>query len=207
MVAFDTTTDLIATRIHDVLVKEYDNYKDKSFIERIILKLGKSTYIDNIRIWRDNYRNIDDIKIKLHPKMEDMAAISEKYLDPATSKRFRNLLEELTRLGFKNLQLYYNSTEEYLKNNNLTYNSINIDIINEAQCNLKYFELKKKLYSREDEVKKEIRKIMDDKRIKYKLGIYIFAFDFFNKIRTEIINKDLEKMQKKIDEKYSKNNA
>ena len=193
--------DLLVDKIQQFLITEYDNYKNRTFIEKLVLKLGKSAFIDNVQIWKNNYKNLNSMKIILHPKLEDIAIICDKNLDINESRKFRNLLEELTLIGYKNLQLYYIAVKDYLLVNNKKINDINKDLIDEALCQIKYYEEKIKLYDREEIVKNKIREIMNEKRVKGKLLFYIFAFDFFNKIRKGIIEKDMQKMLEKINKK------
>ncbi len=191
--------DLIVNKISQMLIEEYDKYANYTFLEKLVLKIGRTTYVDNINIWQKNYTDIDNIKIKLHPKLEDMAKIVDKNLEADRAKYFRKLLEELTFLGFKNLQIYYYSVKEYLNNNKLTYLDINIKLIDDS-CNIKFYNTKKELYAREDIIKNEIREFMKDEKLKHKMAFYSFAFKFLNKIRIKIIEKDMKKMLDRINE-------
>jgi hypothetical protein len=190
--------DSIVEKIYEVLVKEYDNYKDKSFEEKLVLKLGKKTFIKSINIWKDNYKNLNDIKIILDYHLENMALIVQKNSDEEKAKRFRELLENLTKLGYKNMQLYFYAVKDSLFAQNVGVNEINVVFIDDALCNKKYFEMKKTLYDEERKTKKEILEIMNDKKLKYKMAFYIFAFNFLNNIREKIITRDLERMEQKI---------
>lgn len=197
--------DLIVDKIHQFLIKEYDNYKDRTFTEKMVLKFGKKAFIDNVRIWKDNYKNLDSMKIVLHPILEKIAVVCDKNLEEDKSKYFRSLLEELTKLGYKNLQIYYTAVKDYLVINNKKIDDINKELIDDAVCLLRYYEEKTKLYEREEIVKNEIRAIMTEKKVKFKLAFYIFAFDFFNKIRKGIIEKDMQRMLEKINQKINSN--
>lgn len=197
--------DLIVNKISLVLIEEYDKYENFTPLEKLVLKIGRNAYIDNINIWQKNYNNIDKIKIELHPKLNHMATIVDKNLEKKDADYFRSLLEELTFLGFKNLDMYYLSVKEYLENNNLTYLDINAKLIENSTNNIKYYNFKKELYAKEEDIKNEIQKIMKYDKVKYKLAFYSFAFNFLNKIRVKIIQRDMERMSKLINEK-GKNN-
>ena len=190
----------IVNKIYNLLIEEYDKYKDKTWIEKAVLKLGRSAYIDSITIWKNNYNKLDTIKISLHPKLEHISEVADKNIEKDRADYFRSLLKELTLMGFKNLQIYFISTKEYLDLNNLTYNDITIDTIDNSLCNIKYYEEKKTLYEKENVVKSEIQTIMSEGKLKTKLAFYSFAFKFFNKIRVKIIERDMERMFKKINE-------
>ncbi|MCK4796134.1 MAG: hypothetical protein KAT05_02065 [Spirochaetes bacterium] len=190
--------DLIVNKISLVLIKKYDNYKNKTLLEKIVLKLGKNAFVDSVKIWEINYKDLDKIIIKLHPKLEYMALKGEKYLEIERAKYFRNLLDDLTLLGYENLQIYYIVIKEYLNEHNYNFNDINIDLIDEAVCQPEYYQEKKALYEKEDLIKEEIRIILREGKLKHKLALYSFAFDFFNKIRKKVIAKDLAKMLAKI---------
>ena len=133
-----------------------------------------------------------------------MANIVDKNLEKKVAEHFRNLLEELTLLGFKNLNIYYLSVKEYLDANNLIYKNIDAKLIDDSMCNLKYYNIKKELYAKEEIIKNEIQKIMKYDQVKYKLAFYSFAFNFLNKIRVKIIEKDMERMLSIINEKGKK---
>lgn len=192
----------VADRIATVLIEEYDNYRDRTFTEKLVLKFGKKAFIDSVLIWKVNFRTIDSIEIKLHYQLEKMAKISDDNLSLDESEKFRELLKRLTYLGYKNLDLYYRAVKEYLDNNKnfLNQADISIETIDDAISNNKYFTEKKKLYFDEEMIKNEIRLFFDNRKIKYKISFYSFAFEFFDKIRRQIIAKDLKKIEERIKE-------
>ncbi|HPO49526.1 MAG TPA: hypothetical protein PLO89_04295 [Spirochaetota bacterium] len=194
----DLTEDELVGRIAKILIEEYDNYKDKSFIEKTVLKLGKPAFIDSVKNWTKHYKNLEEMEIKLPLQIENILKISKKYLNEDENMEFRNNFEELTFLGYKNLQIYYEALKDYLsKNDN---KDISIKILDEALTDIKYFEQKKSLYEKEFEIKEKIRDFFKNKKIKYRLSFYSFAFDFLDGIRVKIIKKDMETMLKKIKE-------
>ena len=193
--------DNIVQKIHDILIKEYGNYKDKSLKERIVLILGKKAFIDSINTWENNYKNLDEMPIVLNTHMEDMAQIAEKYGDHEQSHQFRNLLVNLTKLGFRNMQMYYIAVKEYLTDNKMDSSEIDINLIDNSLANLKFFEMKKSLYDEEEKTKKEMLEIMYSKKLKFRMAFYIFAFNFFNDIREKVIERDLARMKKNIENK------
>jgi hypothetical protein len=197
----DFNNNLIAKKITQILIEEYDKYEDFTALEKLVLKIGRPTYVDNLYIWQNNYDNINEIKIVLHPKLDHMAKIVDKHLEKNTAIRFRNLLEELTLLGFKNLEVYYMSVKEYLENNNLTYDNIDVKLIDTSMCNIKYYNIKKELYTRESVIKNEVQKIMKYDKVKHRLAFYSFALKFLNKIRVKVIQRDMDRMLSIINEK------
>lgn len=197
--------EAIANRIHDILIEEYDKYENATIEEKIILKFGRKAYFESVKLWRENYSNIENIKITLHPQVEKMAKIVDKNLPEEQSNYFRSLLTELTFLAYKNLQLYFLAVKDYLKENKLSSNDVKKETIDIAIAMPKFFNLKIEMYDREEFLKNEIREIMNKKEVKYKLAFYAFAFDYFNKIRKKIIAKDIERMKETM-EKYKNKN-
>ena len=189
--------EAIANRIKDVLLESYDNYEGFNFNERLVLKFGKRTFIDCVTLWRENYTNIENVEIKLHYQLRNLAEKVSKYESEEKAARFKKALEELTFLGFCNVDLYYRAL---LQVENLSTDFTTDDIDN-ALANPEFFLLKKELYQKEEDLKQEIRSLLVSKECKNKLGLYLFFFDFVNKIRVGIIKKDIEKSYKAILEK------
>lgn len=186
--------DLLASKMADILIEEYQKYEDKTFMEKFVLKLGKNAYIDSVIIWRDNYKNIDELDIKLHRQLENSAKIADKRASADRSEYYRNLLKKLTYLGYKNLQMYYNA----VKDRGMTANEITIEAIDESVSNLEFYNEKVKLYNEEEAIKNKIKEFYELKEIKYHISFYAFAFNFFDKIRKGIIEKDMKKMNEKL---------
>lgn len=189
---------LLADKIVSLLKIEYDNVKDKSWIEKIILQMGKSTYMDSLEIWKANYFQIEKIKIVLHPKLENMAQVGDLYLDLEKKTLFRKNLSDLTFIAYKNINIYFLAIKKYRESEPTPIDQITIKTLDAALYNPEFSQKKRDLYEEERSIKKSLRVIMHDKKIKYKLGIYIFAFDFFNKIREKVIEKDIKEMDKRL---------
>ncbi|MCH5150147.1 MAG: hypothetical protein J1G30_05710 [Spirochaetales bacterium] len=189
--------DAIAQRIKDVLLESYDNYEGFTFQERLVLKFGKRTFIDCVTLWCQNYTDIENIDIKLHYQLKKLSDKVFQYESREKAEQFKKALEELTFLGFCNIDLYYRAL---LKTENLP-EMFTTDDIDDALANPEFFLLKKQLYKKEETLKQEIRSHLTSKECKNKLGIYLFFFDFVNKIRVGIIKKDIEKSYKAILEK------
>ncbi|OHD34495.1 MAG: hypothetical protein A2086_08165 [Spirochaetes bacterium GWD1_27_9] len=200
----DVSDDFIADELSKSLIESYDeNYKGRKFLEVLVLKIGKPTFIDSVLSWRKNYKEIPNIKVKLHPEIEKILTISEKYLTPERLAYHRDLFEKLTLLAYRNLQIYYKSVKEYFKYNE--YEKINAMLVEKTINQPIYYDEKIKLYQEEDQLKQEIRLMFKEGKLKYALSFYSFAFDFFDKIRVAIIKRDMEKMLQKIKEKETIN--
>lgn len=193
--------DLIADKIHNILIEEYDKYENTTLEERMILKFGRKAFFESVNIWRENYKNIENIKITLHPQLEKMAKIVDQRLPQENSSHFREMLTELTFLSYKNLQLYFIAVKEYLIVNKLTPDNIVKETIDKSIAMPKFFYQKMEMYDREEFLKNQIRKTIRDERVKIRLSFYAFAFDFFNKIRKKIIAKDIERMKEMMNKK------
>ena len=198
----NVTDSEIVAQIAQELIAEYDNYKDKSFTERLVLKLGKRAFIDSVRAWQRDYENVRTMPIKLHYQLNKMASIVEGCADEATSKRFRELLTELTRIGYLNLDIYYRAVRKNVDNNggNLTGN-VTLAMIDYAVADVTFYEEKISMYDEEQRIKDEMRSIMRQKGIKHKIAFYSFAFEFFDKIRVKVIAADLEKVKANMEKK------
>lgn len=196
---YSTPDDILVHNISEVLIKEYDNYKDKSFSERFVLSLGKKAFIESVKNWEINYKNLSNMPIKLHPQIEIILAKSEKSLDNDTQNQFRGLFVSLTRIAYDNLQDYYNSLKDSL-GNDLT-KPITITMIDDALSCQKFYDIRLKSFETEENVKQNIRKIFKDERVKFKLSFYLFVFDYFDGIRVNVVKQYLLKTEKNVKEK------
>jgi len=196
--------DKIIKEIANILVIEYDHGNEfNTPLENFILQLGKKTFIDSVRDWEKNYKSLDTIKINLHPQIKYMITVGDKNLTIEKSKRFRELFDNLTLLGYKNLQIYYLGVKDYLLNNSNP--KITMALIEEAITEPQFYKAKIDLFAEEKEVKKEIKQMFKEDKIKYKLAFYSVAFDFLNGIREKIVARDMAKMLKKVNAKSARN--
>ena len=54
----DVSDDFIADELSKSLIESYDeNYKGRKFLEVLVLKIGKPTFIDSVLSWRKNYKD------------------------------------------------------------------------------------------------------------------------------------------------------
>ena len=74
--------------------------------------MGRATFVDNVRIWRLYYNDISLIPIKLHPQIKKVSNIIHKYGDESEAFLFDVYLKELTFLGYRNIDYYYQHREE-----------------------------------------------------------------------------------------------
>ena len=200
--AQNVTDEQIVAQIADLLISEYDNYKDKSFTERLVLKLGKRAFIDSVRAWQRDYPNVRTMPIKLHYQLAKMASIMDGCADEPTAKRFRELLTELTRIGYLNLDIYYRAVRKTVYDNGgILTSNITLDTIDYAVADVTFYEEKISMYDEEQRIKDEMRSIMRQKGIKHKIAFYSFAFEFFDKIRVKVIAADLEKVKANMEKK------
>jgi hypothetical protein len=200
----ESKDDQIVNKICMIFLREYNNFKDKSAIEKIILRMGRKAYVENLDLWKKNYNDIDNIQFSLHPIMEQMAKIMDRSVEPEKAKHFRNLLEDLTKIAFKNMQIYYLSIKEYLADNNLSCDSIELNIFADALAKKKFYDQKMKLYDEEYKVENEIGTMMKEKDVKFKMFFYSYAFDYFINIRKKIIDQEITDMQYKLWQKSQK---
>jgi hypothetical protein len=190
--------DMIVDKINKIFLREYDNYKDKSAIVRILLRMGRKAYLENLILWKDNYQDITKIKFSLHPVMEQMAKIMDKNAEPEKAVRFRSLLEDLTKMAFKNMDIYFLAIKEYINENNLTCDDIDLDIFADALAKKKFYDEKIKLYSEEYKIEDELGPMMKEKKVKYKMLFYSYAFEYFVNIRKQIISQETKDMEYKL---------
>jgi hypothetical protein len=191
----------IVGKISEIFLKEYDNYKNKAFVERVVLKMGRTAYIDNMKLWQDNYADISKIKFSLHPIMEQMAKTMEKSTKDERGVHFRELFIDLTRVAFKHFNIYYLAIKEYLIENKLSYNDIHLGIFADALAKDKFYSEKVKLFAEELSIENEIASMMKEKKVKYRMAFYAFVFDFFIDMRKKIIDNEAKDMQSKLLEK------
>jgi len=193
----DNTIDkqLLADQVQVLLIQSYGAFSNLSPIEKIVIEMGRGAFVDNVRIWRMYYNDISLIPIKLHPQIKKVSNIIHKYGDDQEGFLFDLYLKELTFLGYKNIDYYYQAllTMDLMKDNN-----ISLEDIEYAISSPQFYIKKIELFEREAVLKKDIRLIMNSERLKKHLGIYIFFYDFLNKIRDKIIANDLEYSHKRL---------
>jgi len=196
-----TLEDKIVYRLYFVLLREYDNLKDKTFTERLAIALGRKAYVEDLSRWRDNYKNLDEIKIELNNIFEYMAKRCDKTLSKEESEYFRYLLEMLTILGYKNLQLYYLGILKYLDENNKDYYDFDLNLLGETIARYEFYYIKKEIYKIEEHTRTELGRMLNEPKLKAKLPLYAFAFNFFNKMRQNIADNDLKDILSKLNKK------
>lgn len=196
-----TNNDIIADSLRSVLIETYGSMKDLTFTERFVIDLGKSTFYSNVNIWHDNYEDISKIEVKLNGQLVRLTEKIYKYSDVKTGDNFKSLLKNLVFLGYKNLDLYYKAIIATDRAYDIT--DITLDDVDYAVSNPVFMSLKIGLYDEERIIKSAIRDIMVSDKIKNKIGFYIFVYDFLNKIRESIIEKDIESMKLRM----KKNNS
>lgn len=181
-------------RLVVLLVEVYDRQEEYSLLERMVLKFGRSTFIDNVKLWRIHYREIEKMEIVLHPRLVKLTAKVYEFAGEEEALRLYTLLEELTALGFRNLNLYYLALAEL--DWNFSLDELDWEFVDEAMSSEYFCLLKLELYRREEEVKREIKEIIGAPGVKRRLTFYNFAFDFLNRIRSSIIKRDLERIKR-----------
>ncbi|HBD92886.1 MAG: hypothetical protein A2015_13655 [Spirochaetes bacterium GWF1_31_7] len=186
---------LLADQVQVLLIQSYGRLSNLSPIEKIVIEMGRATFVDNVRIWRLYYNDISLIPIKLHPQIKKVSNIIHKYGDESEAFLFDVYLKELTFLGYRNIDYYY---QALLAMDSLKDTNISLEDIEYAVSSPQFYKKKIELFEREAVLKKEIRLIMNSEKLKRRLGIYIFFYDFLNKIRDKIIASDLEYSHKRL---------
>lgn len=176
-----------------LLIEVYDRQEEYTVLERMVLKFGRAAYIDNVMLWKEHYKNMDELEIELHPRLVKLTERVKECAGSERAGRLYLLLEELTMLAFKNLDLYYLAIleEEF----NFTLEELDWEFMDGIMTSRRFCRLKLELYSREKEVKREIKAIIGAPDLKRNLAFYNFVFDFLNKIRESIVEKDLVRIR------------
>lgn len=180
-------------RLTELLIEVYDRQEEFTVLERMVLKFGRAAYIDNVMLWKEQYKNIDELEIELHPRLVKLTERVNECAGTERAARLYLLLEELTMLAFKNLDLYYLALLE--QEFNFTLGELNWEFMDGIMSSRRFCRLKLELYSREREVKREIKAIIGAPDLKRALSFYNFVFDFLNKIRDSIVEKDLVRIR------------
>lgn len=176
-----------------MLIEVYDRQEDYTILEKMVLKFGRAAYIDNVMLWREHYKNIEQLEIELHPRLVKLTEKVREYGGAERAERLYLLLEELSSLGFKNLNLYYMALCE-LKFE-VTLEELDWELMDRVMSSRRFCLLKLEIYRREEEVKREIKAIIAAPDMKRGLPFYNFLFDFLNRIRSSIVEKDLERIR------------
>lgn len=196
-----TLDDLIADRIFFLFLREYDNVTNKSFLEKVAVKIGRSTYLDALTNFKNNYKNLDTMTVKLHPRLEYMAKTAQRHLNYDEALYFRKLLERLSLLSYKSFYVYYLCIHEYFIENKKEYFDFEICLITEAIAKIKFYKLKKEIYIEEKEVRKEICRMLNQTKLKNALPIYRLIFNYFDPVRNNILEQELKDITKNLIEK------
>ena len=184
----DEDKAIIAERLAVVLIKEYSNIKGLTLLEKIVMEISRGTFNDSIHIWKENYENIEEISVSLHPQLRRLIKKARLH-DELIAEELEDLLRHLTFLGFKNIDTYYQALLEYDKA--FAIESFPLKVVDEALQNENAWAFRLKLYEDERNTKIAIRSILTRKQLKSKLSFYLFAFDFLNTIREKIIEADI----------------
>lgn len=196
---FSVSDKALVNKIASLVIEDYQKYKDRSPLEKIVLKLGKNAFITSVKDWEKNYSNLSTMKIKLYPRIDKMVFDVEKIVNEEDGKYFRGLLERLTMLGYLHLQLDYLAVKDYLAK--YPQDEIDIGIIDEAVTEPVFFKKKTEMYDEEFIIKANILKILERKEVKKKLWFELFAYKFLIGIRNGIIKKTISKMAEKTTQK------
>ncbi|MCG8569892.1 MAG: hypothetical protein MJB14_07105 [Spirochaetes bacterium] len=184
----------VAARIVELFKKDYDQYEDKSFAEKLVLKLGKESYFETLDIWLNYVHQIEEIEIKTDPRINKLISKVKKHASEGKAERLSQLFCQLTFLSYCNYESYLQACLEHETDINPCF--IDEQYIEKAFTKSKYYQFTRELYETEAEIKKEIKEIISKDGLKSKLPFYNLVFDFLNKIRQKVIDRHLEKMEK-----------
>jgi hypothetical protein len=194
----ETGQQQIVNQVAQALIIEYENYSEYNPLERMILKMGKTAFIESVETWRNNWEIIETMPIELHPRLQHMSDTGVEAMDKERSDEFTRLLVKLTRLAYRNLDLYRIAVTDYFK---VTLPvPVTTDVIDSAVNNPVFYEKKVAMYNEEDIIKEQISIYLKSDELRYKLGTYRLAFNFFDRIRKQIIEKDMERMKNQIEQ-------
>lgn len=131
-----------------LLIEVYDKQEEYTVLERMVLKFGRSAYIDNIMLWKEQYKNIDELEIELHPRLVKLTEKVRNCAGAERAERLYLLLEELSMLGFKNLNLYYLALLEL--EFGFSLEELDWEFMDRVMSSRRFCLLKLEIYSREE---------------------------------------------------------
>jgi hypothetical protein len=195
----------LASRIRGLLIANYDKKKYDSVVEKIILDLGKKTYIKMLDLWIRNFDDIDDVKFEVDPVLNHTISVIRNSEGEYCSEYFISLIKEMMSLSLKNFKMYFDAVKENGKS--IGINDLNCDLIDNCMYNMKYFNIQKSLYGRETEIRSELKSIMSDKKVKDRIVFEYYCFELLSKIRQKTIDRHLKHFLEKIDDNMSMNHG
>jgi len=175
---------LLADQVQVLLIQSYGRLSNLSPIEKIVIEMGRATFVDNVRIWRLYYNDISLIPIKLHPQIKKVSNIIHKYGDESEAFLFDVYLKELTFLGYRNIDYYY---QALLAMDSLKDTNISLEDIEYAVSSPQFYKKKIELFEREAVLKKEIRLIMNSENQDYWI-------DIAKKLKLKELEKEVKKL-------------
>ncbi len=175
-----------------ILLENYDKNKPQSFMELIVISIGRRSYAKSLYLWRDHYPNIDSIQIEFDYAVEDLIKRIEKSTDSETASEFRALWVDLQRLSMKNFSVFYNAvmTSDYT---NAEFSCRYIDI---CLANHQYYPVLLASYQNENEIKEKIRNILLDKRLVSTVRFELYIFDVISVVRKRSADRLFTDLQK-----------
>ena len=175
-----------------ILLENYDRNKPQSFMELIVISIGRRSYAKSLYLWRDHYPNIDSIQIQFDYAVEDLIKRIEKSTDNETASEFRSLWTELQRLSMSNFTIFYNAVmaSEY------TTAEFSCSYIDVCLANQQYYPVLLASYQKENEIKEKIRNILVDKRLVSSLRFELYIFDVISVVRKRSADRLFTDLQK-----------
>jgi hypothetical protein len=177
----------IKKQISKELIENYDKKPCNSPFEKFLLALGKPAYKKLLLRWVENNSDINSIEVEIDPAVLIIGEIIKKNSDKKTHALFYDNAYKLFFICVENFQMYLAAVKE--KKLPPRLEEITSDYIDECLLNYKYFIIQRNLYDKERLLKKNIREIMTDPRLKDKLGFYIYFYNLIEKIRNATIEK------------------
>ncbi len=190
----DINYDPVVDAIINAIKTDYNNLENRSFNERLVMEAGRRSFMLALDVWRAHYAHIYSINIEPSGHVKYMCDTAIIFLPADESGRFVSNLKELTFLAYRNLDLYYRAIRSL--NPPVASSGISVRTIDLALLNERFYNEKIALYDRERVIKREIEDTLLMDQLKFRLAFYLIAFRFFNNIREDIINRDIENMNR-----------
>ncbi|MBN2547312.1 MAG: hypothetical protein JXB50_16030 [Spirochaetes bacterium] len=180
----------IADQIVKSLEENYDKKECDSAFEKLLMDINKKSYLKLLNGWKKFYYDITLVQFDNEPVLNEITNILEKNTDNRKVEEFKKLIYELKFICLENIKLYFNAVQENALPENIE--EIDCNFIDHCMLNFKYYNLQKNLYNREFYIKDNIKRILSDKRVKIRLGFYIFIFELAAKQREKTVKRLLD---------------
>ncbi|HOV14517.1 MAG TPA: hypothetical protein PK771_09560 [Spirochaetota bacterium] len=187
--AFSYSEKEVVKRISEQLLINYDNKPYSELTEKIYFMAARKSYKRLLDLWVSSYYTGKPMKFEHDFIILNTISIIKANSSEEVALLFESKMDQLMDLSIKNFEMFKNAVMENPLPKDI--NEITCSYIDKCMLNLKYFEVQKDLYTKERELKQDIRRIMVSNELKNSLTFQIFFYELIMKLREKTIDRHL----------------